>query len=160
MLAPSFSGICWRLGQGQRVPQKAEEGCEHHLPLPASSLCRGLVQEAGVAVKGAEPNVLILPAIQNLPRSLTAAEINAPTRQMSPERIGASNCDKWWRLWPTFLPCKSHLHFPGCSQAALCGEWSCRWRCGSPGGQMEGAMTSSGSSFLSPRPKKAKPVTL
>lgn len=115
MLSHLFPRFCWQRGKGQR----AEEGYEDQLPLPVLSLCWGPAQGASVAVKGAHPSMSTLPAIQTLSRSLMEAEINAPIRQMNPERIGASNREKWWRLWPTFLPCKSHLHFsvvqPNCT---------------------------------------------
>lgn len=41
------------------------------------------------------------------------SRVKCSKKQMNPERKGAPSREKRWRPWPTFSPCRSHLHFSG-----------------------------------------------
>lgn len=81
------------LGLGQRENHKEWcEGAGDELCWPALLFVQGWPEVLVLLNK--VPNVSPLHTIQTLSRSLLAAEINAPTQQMNPEGVGASNHEK------------------------------------------------------------------
>lgn len=86
---------CWAVDRRQRrgtkigVQIRGAQSClrASKINFIASSFCSGLSWGAGVS--------LPLYAVQILPWSCLAAEINAPARQMNPRGIGTSNHEKW-----------------------------------------------------------------